>query len=264
MVPPVVNPVVYIPTQLPSDTSELYSERRRTDNDTVLVYIQGGPKNVLTRNNLTFLPNNLRYNQIQVHQVQTYNPTLIDSVLTAEAVKLETDVSIEIINRVIQYFKTRDKIVVVFGNSYGGWLLLRYLSIFGSNNADKFIITAARLDIESEVYNGLQQNISYIFPDYITPAIAGPQPRPGNTEDRLYALLKAVLGPDRNTQRLSSVDLSNMLFAYAEDDDLVGRLKQPEVDFLISKKVSIVASQGGHGSMWHSPYIDMIYDFIIQ
>ncbi len=254
----------YEPTQLSEDTTNLFIEQGNKESDTVWIYEQGGPGITFPDDNLKFLPNNHKYHHIHAHQAQDYNTTLYTYNITKEDAIIETNTSIEILKRIVHYFKSRGKMVVVIGNSYGSWIVLRYLSQYGSETADKFVIMAGRLDMDYAFYSGFLQYKGMHFPDYITAVVGGQQPRAGHKGDRLEMLLIGVICSDRNTEQLKDVDLTNMLIAYSKDDPLVGRLKEHELQFLTSKKATIIHADGGHGGMWHEPYNEDVYNFIVK
>ena len=143
-------------TPLPEDVTELYEPvpGGADDADTVWLFSQGGPVAELDALDLTEFPGHEDRILVNVHQVQTLNPGLIEDkrLDSVERVRVEMDVSVEILDRVIRHFKSRGKKVVVFSHSFGSFILPRYLALKGPGAADRYVIMAGRLDIEREVW----------------------------------------------------------------------------------------------------------------
>ena len=263
-------------TALPADVTELYEAvpGGAADADTVWLFSQGGPVPELDALDLTEFPGHGNRILVNVHQAQTLNPALIgdgrlDSV---ERVRVEMDVSVEILDRVIRHFKSRGKRVVVFSHSFGSFILPRYLTLKGPDAADRYVIMAGRLDIEREVWeNRLGKlheggTVTYAYgDDGATPVrIDVAELPPGELgfalEDgmlplsvRLASAFQGVLGMHRYTRVLAGTDLSKVIYAYGTMDRAVGRLSGDEVAFLRSRGAEVIAVAGGHGSMFEDP-----------
>ena len=66
--------------------------------------------------------------------------------------------------------------------------------------------------------------------------------------------LTAAIGKNRYTQLLDRFsDLSNITYAYGKTDQAVGSLTDAEIEFLASKNVNILSSEGGHDA----PYFEL-------
>jgi hypothetical protein len=253
----------YQPTQISEDITDLFEARGNENADTVWVFEQGGPKGQLFLGTLYKLPNYDNYLHVYAHQVLTYNSDLYDRTLTEERAGLEVDVQSEILHKVIQYFKDQGKTVIAIGHSYGAFVMAHYLAKEGSELADKFVLMAGRLDIEQIVYEGLLAGQFYIYPDYQTPALHPTFEATKEARTELY--IAGVTFKPRYTQELSNVDLSKVIYVFANDDDLVGRLTTLEKDFLNSKNVQLVEIEsGGHEAMFSPPYNQIIYELMIK
>ena len=263
-------------TSLPTDVTGLYKAMPggAADADTVWLFSQGGPEPELDAADLTEFPGHENRILVNVHQVQTLNPGLIEDgrLDSIERVRVEMDVSVEILDRVIRHFKARGKKVVVFSHSFGSFILPRYLALKGPGAADRYVIMAGRLDIEKEVWeNRLGKlheggTVTYAYRDdgatlvRIDVADIPPDELGFELENgmlprsvRLASAFQGVLGMHRYTRLLAGTDLSKVIYAYGTMDRAVGRLTADEAAFLDSRGAEVVAVMGGHGSMIDDP-----------
>ena len=251
-------------TQLSKDVTDLFISKGNVESDTIWIYEQGGPDGDLSDDELENFPNHSNYLNVYVHQVLTYNNELFDKDLTVEQGEMETALNTEILHRVIQHFKGEDKTVIVFGHSYGSFVVAQYLSKKGSDLADKYVMMGGRLDAEKALYEGWINKKFYYYPDYVTPTLH-PEIQPENNKDRTELLLGGIAIKPRFTKELSNVNLKKVIYAYAKDDKNVGRLTSDEIKFLESKNVSIVEIEsGGHGAMFDPPNNQTIYELTIK
>ena len=161
----------------------------------------------------------------------------------------EVDVSVEILHRTIQHFRSQGKRVVVIGHSYGAFLVTRYLWQKPAESADRYLIMAGRLDMPEVVVNGFLNGRAYWFPDGVTPVELGIEAR--TDRELMEARIQAATGHDRYTERLAERNLERVIYVYGTVDRHVGRLTEDEVGFLKSRGAKvIVAEGGGHGSMF--------------
>lgn len=276
----VVSP--YVLTLLPDDVTKLFAVRGGDeDSDTVWIYSQGGPTEDLqdagelkrfagTHEDDT----GERPLLVNVHQIQTLNPGLLERTdfYALPQVLAEVDLTIEILDRVIRHFKALGKRVVVFGHSYGAFVMPRYLMLKGPSAADAYVIMAGRMDIEERMYRNRFRNLhddTYYVLEYATDGVTiVEQQLTQEQRDRFlvngrvplktrYAgLYQGLLGQFRYTRELAQTDLSKVVYAYGTRDAAVGRLTDAEVRFLRSRGASVLAvsaRNGSHGSMVDDP-----------
>ena len=262
-------------TSLPDDVTQLYETVTGgdPDADTVWLFSQGGPVTELdSGSDLTAFPGHENRLLVNVHQVQTYNPGLIDDARldSVARVQAEMDASVEILDRVIRHFRARGKRVVVFSHSFGSFIVPRYLALKGPGGADRYVIMAGRLDIERKMYeNRLSKlrdasTVAYFYEGGTTltrfdladepddpnaPPANGVLPR----ALRMQAVFQGALGKHRYTRLLAGTDLSRVIYAYGTMDQAVGRLTGEEVAFLEARGAQVLAVEGGHGSMLDEP-----------
>lgn len=258
-------------TRLPDDATALYEidPGGAADADTVWLFAQGGPIDMLdSAADLRQFDGHEGRILVNVHQVQTYNPRLIDDKRLNSLARLqaEMDVSVEILDRVIRHFKARGKRVVVFSHSFGSFVVPRYLALKGPGAADRYVIMAGRLDIESKMYeNRLGKlrdggTVTYFYEGGttlteidvadISAAERGFELENGMLPraERMFAAFQGTLGRHRYTMLLARTDLSKAIYVYGTMDMAIGRLTEAEIAFLESRDATVVAVNGGHGA----------------
>ena len=262
-------------TSLPDDVTQLYGTVTGgdPDADTVWLFSQGGPVTELdSGSDLTAFPGHEKRILVNVHQVQTWNPGLIDDARldSVARVQAEMDVSVEILDRVIRHFKARGKRVVVFSHSFGSFIPPRYLALKGPGAADRYVIMAGHLDIERKMYetrlSKLHDGSTVAYFDEGGTTLTrcdladdpiDPHAPPANgmllRALRMQAVFQGALAKHRYTHLLAGTDLSNVIYAYGTMDQAVGRRTGEEVAFLESRGAEVLAVEGGHGSMLDEP-----------
>ncbi len=260
----IIQEEAYQRTQIPENISDIFVTKGDANAKTVWIYEQGGPTTELDDVDLSNFPNYDKQFNVYVHQVLTYDKDLRNEELTTGQGEKETAVNIEILHKVIQHFKNQGKKVVVFGHSYGAFIVTNYLAEKGTALADKYVIMAGRLDAEQKFYEGLINKKFHYFPDFVTPTLH-PTRQPENNKDRIELFLAGLIMKPRYTQELNSADLSKVIYAFANDDSALGRLTTSEKNFLKSKKAEVLEiTKGGHSAMFEAPHNKTIYDFITK
>ena len=243
----------YRPTRLPADVTELFEVHpaaARPGAETVWIFEQGGPSHDISYDVLfpfLNLPDHDRIHLVQVHQTLTINPHLAarHDRLSLEDLQTEVDVSVELLRRVVDHFKSQGKRVVVVGYSYGSWLVARYLALHGPDGADRYVLMAGRLDMPREFVDGaLLHGMLYHFPDATDPAPSGRSPT--TDEEWIELRIAGATFHDRYTERLAGTDLHKAIYAYATADTVVGRLSEAEIRFLDENGVTVIAGEGAN------------------
>lgn len=253
----------YIPTVLPTDTTQLWIASGDETKDTVIIVGEGGPKFCLDfessgRVYWEYLPNSKNYYYAIIHQASTYNKSIFNAKdFTLEDAVFEVDQTAEMMYRAIKYFKDRGKYVVVFGHSYSAWVIPNYLSTRPSL-ADKYIITGGRFDADSTQIAYKLKGINVGFAeDGVTLNIPDVDEAPNPYRTVRYwqiretkEMLKYTIGKPRYTELLANVDLSNLVFYYGEHDQNVGQPSAKEIAFLMAKNATVVGVATDHYDIW--------------
>lgn len=231
----------YKRTVLPDSIKDYYTETGNRSADIVLLIVQGGPfdEAQFTANQLPVDKWKDELHIVYVKQAQIINPSILppENMLRLEDAEYENLISVEMLHRTIQYFKGQHKKVLVWGVSYGAWLMQKYIEQYGIE-ADAISMAAGRLDMEPEIWKDVMVNQKAYDITY-------------NKEERIYqemdftytrpvSCLLASIVKERFIKSLSKKDLSRfVVYQFANRDGTVGRLTNPEIVFLKSKRVSI-------------------------
>lgn len=228
----------YERTKVPNNLEDLYLETGNTDSNIVLLVVQGGPFDQI-QYSTEFDEWKDELHLVFVKQAQIINPTILppENNLSLEDAYNENLITVEILHKVVQYFKSKNKKVLIWGVSYGAWIIQKYIAEYGII-ADAISIAGGRLDIEEEIWkkgnlNQTIYDITYKKDKRIYTKMEASYPKPSS-------YLLATITEERFTESLKSKDLSKLiLYQYGSKDGTVGRLSNSEIDFLKSKNVEI-------------------------
>ena len=259
----------YPKTEIPKEDTKLWIADGDSTKQTVAIFLQGGPKDVLNfekkkKSVWRYLPDYEDYYRIHLHQAQTLNPGIFtsESEFTMDMARVEVDNTSEILYRAIKHFKAKGKKVLVISHSYGAFIIPHYLATRPSL-ADKYVIISGRIDdpkesveAHSKGFNGTFKNGKTFITDEGIKDFSE-----YNKWAKLYyrgkQLIKGAIGEVPYSTALKSVDLSNVIYIYSAIDERVGGLTKSEIDFLNSKNVQVFESEREHGHTWKD-LIDLI------
>lgn len=262
----------YQPTKIPVDTMKLFEYEGYIKNDIVYIYVQGGPNwEFFDRKHspFTWMPNSGKYIKVFPYQSQMINHSILAATPPIAEVQAQQEVtkSAEILYRTIAFFKNRNKKVYVLCISHGSQIGLELLSRY-DNTFDGLALTMIRLDLDQKAidltgngkvpYFNSNQEVTnrYLLPSFLR------FPRLNNRVDNMTMLMK--VSRNRYTELLKDRDLSNVIYVYGKNDNKVGSPKQHELEFLISKGVSILELDCGHDDLGGSDYIYQINQLLIN
>ena len=152
--------------------------------------------------------------------------------------------SVEILRRVIDHFKSQGKRVVVVGYSYGSFLVARYLALQGPDGADRYVMMAGRLDMPQRFVEGALAGMLYHFPNAADPELSGR--RPTTDQEFIELRMAGATFHDRYTERLAATDLHQAVYVYGTADTVVGRLSDAEVRFLKENGSTVIVAEGAN------------------
>ncbi len=193
---------------------------------------------------------------VNVHQAQTLNPSPFEEndITFDQAINFDAE-SVEMLYKVVKYFKDQGRTVYVLGISFGAFIAQDLIAKKGVDVADNYLIMVGRLDMNAIVWQALSEGRLGYFENGITPIVE--QEAGADVTDRNLDRLAAGLAMNRYTESLTTFeDLSNITYVYGETDQAVGRLTAIEIEFLQSKNVNIIAGPEGHD--------ETINDFVIR
>ena len=254
------NSLNYEPTVLPRDTTSLWMGEGDINSETVLLIAESGPKAQLTfdwraKEVWSRLPNYFDYYRVHIHQATTLNNAIYDwkDSFTQEMAELEVNNGTEILARAVTYFKERNKKVIVVGTFWSAFVIQDYIAKYG-NNADRYLISGGRLDLNPEQYKYHLKGFQAVFkedgkttvvPD--TTIVIDPRKEERRFRiSKVTQLMKGVMKRQRFTQELAERDLSNVVYGYAINDIYLGALTDKELAFLESKGATVYSTDQGH------------------
>jgi len=247
------------PLGISQEIKDLIYFKGDEDAPVVLINAQGGPDTELSTDEVDFIFENFNTSNlltVNVHQAQTLNPSLFqgDDITFDQAINFNTE-SVEMLHKVVKYFKDQGRTVYVLGISFGAFMTQDLIAKKGLDVADKYLIMVGRLNLNDIIWQGFSEGRFGYFENGITPIVEDEI----GTDRTLRNLdkLAAGLGMNRYTQLLNPYDdLSKITYVYGETDQAVGRLTGAEIEFLQSKNVNIIVGSGDHD--------DTIFDFFEQ
>ena len=216
---------------------------------TVLINVQSGPDVELVTTDINEVIQSFSDNSfltVNVHQAQTLHPNIITSneITFDEAIMIDKE-TVELLFKVISYFKEQGRTVYVFGQSFGAFVTQELIASKGINVADKYLIMIGRLDMNDIIWQGLSEGRYGFFENGINPILE--DEITSNIIDRNLAKLAAGFGMNKYTQLFSDFqDLSKITYIYGQRDEIVGSLTENEKEFLVSKNVNMISGNGGH------------------
>ena len=236
---------------------------------TVILNVQGGPGLTLSTEEVdTFFGGAFNTTGIlmaNVKQKQMLNPSILEGtdITLDQAVNFNTE-SVEILYKVIKYFKDQGRTVYVLGVSYGAFITQDLITKKGIDVADKYIIVSGRLDMNEVLWQALAEGKEGGFVNGVNPMI-DPMPHP-DMFNRNTLRLQAGFGKNRYTQLFNSInDLSNLTYVYGTIDEAVGSLTDEEVTFLESKNANIVSGPYDHTDTYELLIVQtLINEFGVQ
>ncbi|WP_298310062.1 hypothetical protein [uncultured Aquimarina sp.] len=251
--------VIDEPIEISQEIKDLIYFKGEEDASTVLINVQSGPDNKLSTDEVDEIFQSFDTTDllaVNVHQAQTLDPSLLegDDITFDEAINYNAE-SVEMLYKVVKYFKDQGRTVYVLGISFGAFMTQELIAKKGIDVADNYLLMVGRLDIDDIIWQALSEGRLTYFENGITPIVE--QEVSTDVTVRNLDKITAGLGMNRYTELLNPFeDLSNITYIYGETDQAVGRLTNPEIEFLQSKNVNIITGSGDHD--------ETIDDFVVQ
>ncbi|WP_299183436.1 hypothetical protein [uncultured Aquimarina sp.] len=251
--------VIDEPLEISQEIKDLIYFKGDEDAPTVLVNVQSGPDTALSTGEVdeifqTFDTTDLL--AVNVHQAQTLNPSPFenDDITFNQAINFNSE-SVEMLYKVVNYFKNQGRTVYVLGISFGAFVTQDLIAKKGIDVADNYLIMAGRLDMDEIVWEAFSEGRTGYFENGTNPILD--QEPEMDAIDRNLNRLAAGFAMNRYTELLDSIDdLSSITYVYGEVDQAVGRLTTSEIELLQSKNTNIITGSGDHDQT--------INDFITQ
>ena len=199
------------------------------------------------------------FSVVEVKKHEMLSPVLGNESITFDEAVAVNDTTAALIEKAIQYYSAQDKEVVLLGHSWGATILGEYLDDYGNDQVHKIVPMEGRLSVQPEF-------VDFLLDGYV-PEFNGTEVDISQSEQNAVfqsiLTLSAAGFYNRYTDSLATLDLSNMMYSYAEFDVSTGPLLPIEIDFLNqSGAQTLFIPDGYHGSSYDSEIQDIILAFI--
>ena len=247
------------PASLP-EVEDYTVVRTNPDADTVILVLHGGPTDFLYEGSFWFMENVPTFSVVEVSKQEMLSNVLSNSDLTLEEGIAVNDTTAALIEKTVQYYNELDKTVVLLGHSWGAIILGEYMDDYGINAVHRIIPMEGRINMQPEFVDYLLDGYLPTFEaDGYTMSLTTPQ---YSYEQGLLTLAAAAFY-NRWVDSLSNLDLSNMMYTYAENDMQTGALLPEETDFLDNTGARLLfIPSGNHGDSNDSVNQKIVLDFI--
>ncbi len=246
------------PDLLP-DVEDYIFVQSNPEADTVIIALHGGPTDELYEGSFEFMESIETFSVVEILKHEMMTEVLSNDLLTFEEGVAVNDTTVALIEKVVQYYNEQFKTVVLLGHSWGAIILGEYMDDYGVDNIHKIIPMEGRLSVQQEFVDYLLDGYLPTFAGDGTTIIPGLQ---GIWDQGLLSLGAAAFA-NRWTDSLAGMDLSKMMYTYAENDGSTGSLIDVEIDFLNDVGAEILAIPNeDHGASFEVQYQQMIVDFI--
>ncbi|MEZ8099302.1 hypothetical protein [Vibrio bivalvicida] len=250
----------------------------------VLLYADGGPNPNAEEDTFTLISQaddingeKIDYDNVAfvyVKQGQMLNSAAYNIARSFTEIEKDAEQSVDILYQVANFYKQQGKTVYVQGASHGGFVVLGMLAKYGPDAADAFLIQAMRLDTPMALVNAFKKdqragfvygNSNYqegemvVFADYwsatckpiqnlnLTSCAEAPELNALIQNQNLDKLNAAIATPRYTTLLKRYDDLSNVGFAFTDNDEQLGGMTSEELTVLTRSGAQIYRSMtGGH------------------
>lgn len=234
---------------IPENIRNLVRPIGNPDSSIVVINAQGGPFLSMEDEAIQMLFGKIldRALVVNVEQVQTLYPELFTAApISFEQAKAYEGLSTAILSRVVDAFRAQPgKKIYLVGMSVGAFLQTNLLASYNPP-VDGYLLVVGRLAMEEPFWSEFAQGNNFQFIDGIKIAPIIDEMITDDLSDRNMNRLAAGLGYKRYMDLLAEIEFPPMIYVYGHLDERVGRLTQPEIDFLTSKKVTVLEEPGNH------------------
>lgn len=237
------------PNLLPKEIRELVYSKGNPNAPIVLVNTQGGPETELAKAEFDEIIQGVNTDNllaVNVHQIQTLHPELfVSSDITFNDAERFNSESINLLFKVVKYFRDQNRTVYLMGISYGAFVVQEFIAKKGLNAANGYLIEVGRLDMNEEYWKNFKEGKGGFYRNGTIPVLDNNKAETAQLRN-MYRLA-AALAQNRYTHLLNRYDnLSAITYVYGKQDEAVGRLTQSEIDFLQSRNAEIIVGEGNH------------------
>ena len=228
--------------------------------DSVIVFVQGGPEHladiegfsgfkpvVLSGYNWTIEPNGFpNHSFIGMHQMHEVNPTVFGSgtYFTPENATQVNNQTLDMIERVIQWLKSKNKVVFLFGHSNGSFIVQKYL-ISGRTNPSFCIVSGTRLITIQDMLNNYPNYIDFSYTDgtILNTSLVADVAKP---YFNVMRYLQMDLNKNYTNLLAGNTMLSKTFYSVGFKDEALGKISPAEENFITNNCPHVYFPDGGH------------------
>jgi len=222
--------------------------------------LHGGPTSDLFAGTFEYFEEIPTFSIVEVKKHEMLTTVLENDDLTLEQGHAVNDTTAALIEKAVQYFKNQDKTVVILGHSWGAIIMGEYLDDYGVESVHRIIPMEGRLNMQVEFIDYLLDGYLPTFDsDGFSLVLSTPQ---YNYEKGLMMLAAAAFS-NRWVDSLAHLDLSKMMYTYAENDMNTGALLPEETALLDNTGAqTLFIPSGIHGDSYLDVHQATIVEFI--
>jgi hypothetical protein len=180
---------------------------------------------------------------INVHQAQTLHPSKLQNQdISFQQAKEYSSETTEILATVVNYFKSQNKKVILVGMSYGAFVVQDFLAEYG-NTVDAILLSVGRLDMSDTAWKDFSQGKIVSFREEIEMKSDN---QTISIQNSNKSKLVAAYAYKRFTELLKNTNLTNTIYVYGKNDEMLGSLTKEEKAFLMKKDVLVLSVDNGH------------------
>ena len=234
--------------------------------DTVVVFLQGGPRNKISKRPLLTLGVEdafSNYSVVGLKQSQVVNQSVFGATtnLTPQQAKAEIDSTTRIIDESIEALQKDQHFVILLGHSYGGFLG-QYHLINGQERAEKYVLAGMRIIFPEQAREAYESGRDF---KYKNGKLVYVKPVEGFGSLEVYhvaKLLQLSVALDYREYYTKEL-LQRSMFLMGENDQAIGPPSKEEINYLQEKDARyILVKEGDHRSMMKHQYFNEMQDFI--
>ena len=228
--------------------------------DSIVIYVEGGPKHltdltgfngfksaVLSGVDGNFVPGGFpNHSFIGMHQMHELNPTVFGSgsFFTPENAEQVNNQTLDMIEKVVEWLKSNNKVVFLFGHSNGSLMVQNYMAS-GRTNPSFYVISGTRLKTIQDMQNNYPNYIDISYTD-------GTLLNTINIADvaKPYFNVMRYLQMNHNKNYtnllLGNTMLPKTFYSLGLKDEALGRISVEEENFINSNCPHVYFPDGNH------------------
>lgn len=230
--------------------------------DTIIIGLHGGPLDNLALGEFEYFESISTFSVLELMQYQHINSEVLhDPNITLNQAVAMNDTTVAMIKKAVNHYNELDKVVVLIGHSFGGFLLHEYLDDYGISEKNIVISLGARFNLNQQIVDFLLLGHQFEFEeDGLTVDIDGIPPE----AEKTTVTFVASLAQNRYVDSLQTKDLEKLMVVYGMLDQAIGRLLPDELEMLNNTNATVLELvNGGHSApLTDQQSLDAIVYFI--